>query len=382
MTIVRKIVYELLSLLNIVIPKKKRVFIYGGNELSGNSEAMFRYLINTGSINVMCVTNEKVLAYEKYKNAVFVNDSFFHAMWAYLTSQVVLDSSLHKVKIKPTKKQLSLQLWHGSPLKHLPKCGGIRYGAYYTYVVYASDLFKEEMKQSFGIDDNRLLLLGNPRNDDLFKHVSLPSQLSSSGKAVMWMPTFRRGIGLQEASRDIPILSKDNIPELETFLKRNRIKLFIKPHPLQMGGLKDMFSDYELSFIHLVTDNDLRKHGITLYEMLGSMDALLTDYSSVFFDYLLIDRPIGFAIDDIEEYSQKRGFALSPPESYMPGAIIQTYQDLLRFFNNVNDEIDMFKKERKKINQLVNYYQDDRSAERCTKYIMKALNLEQQGDVQ
>ena len=53
--------------------------------------------------------------------------------------------------------------------------------------------------------------------------------------------------------------------------------------------------------------------------MLGSSDALITDYSSVYFDYLLLDKPIGFTVDDMELYIKDRGFIFNNPEEYMPG---------------------------------------------------------------
>ena len=374
MVIVRKIVYGLLSFMNLFIPKQNRVFIYGGQELTGNSEAMLWYLAENTDIDVVCITNEKIRSFEKYRNVKFKSDSILNAMFAYFTSRVVLDSSLHTVKMRPTKKQVSIQLWHGSPLKHLPKSNTIKNGKYYTRIAYASDLFKNEMKQSFGIDDDQLLLIGNPRNDLLFQKTELPSSCSDGRKLIVWMPTFRRGIGLQEASRDIPIVTKDNCKDLERFLKEHKIRLFIKPHPLQMGGLSELFDEGEYEAIHLLTDVELRQNGLTLYGFLGQMDALLTDYSSVYFDYLLLNRPIGFAIDDIDEYSKSRGFALDPPEKYMPGKKIRNYQDLIDFLSDVETGRDEYQADREQVNEQVNYYKDGDSSERCYRLIVDALN--------
>ena len=62
----------------------------------------------------------------------------------------------------------------------------------------------------------------------------------------------------------------------------------------------------------------------TLYHLLSQTDAMISDYSSVYGDYLLTDKPIGFAFNDLEEYKKSRYIPLSPLEDYMPGMRINT----------------------------------------------------------
>ncbi len=52
------------------------------------------------------------------------------------------------------------------------------------------------------------------------------------------------------------------------------------------------------------------KEGLQLYEFIHCADALVSDYSSVAIDYLLLDRPLGFTLDDYKEYTQSRGWVL------------------------------------------------------------------------
>lgn len=374
--IIRLIAYDAFSIVNRFIPKKQRLFIYGGAELSGNSEAMLRYFVENTELPITCIAEKRDSKYNSARQVTFKDNTLWNAFIATVTSRVVLDSSLHTIKMRPRQDQLFLQMWHGSPLKHLPKSKRINNGLYYSYVCYSSPLFKEEMQKCFGIDDNKMFLTGNPRNDYLFKGCELPKEYSHSGKTVIWMPTFRRGIGLRETSKDIPILNKDNVKELVAFLQKYNIKLFIKPHPLQLGGLADVIPAKEYSAIQLLTDEDLMAHSISLYELLGNTDALITDYSSVYFDYLLIDRPIGFAIDDYKEYSANRGFALHPAEYYMPGKKMQTLQDLIDFLLDLVNERDPYSINRKTINEIVNYFQDANSCKRCAEFIDRYINIE------
>ena len=95
-----------------------------------------------------------------------------------------------------------------------------------------------------------------------------------------------------------------------------------------------------------------------MYKLLVQSDALITDYSSVFFDYLLIDKPIGFTIDDMESYRNKRGFVMKDPDYYMPGFRISSLEDLERFCLDSASEKDDFKAERSRVNALVYDFKD------------------------
>lgn len=63
----------------------------------------------------------------------------------------------------------------------------------------------------------------------------------------------------------------------------------------------------------------LEKKQIKLYELIGISDGLLSDYSSVAVDYLLLDRPLGYVLADYNIYKEKRGFVFEDPLEYMPG---------------------------------------------------------------
>ena len=104
-------------------------------------------------------------------------------------------------------------------------------------------------------------------------------------------------------------------------------------------------------------NEDLFKKGIKLYELLGNTDALLTDYSSVYFDYLLTDKPIGFTIDDFELYGKNRGgYAIDNPLEMMPGMKINTFDDLVQFLTCVSEGKDNYVAVRHQVNNLCNSF--------------------------
>lgn len=360
----RKNIYSLFSTLNLLIPKKKSIVIYGGSYLDDNSEAMFRYLVEHTDYRVICLA-DSMMKYSLRPNVKVKKCNYFNAVIAMLTSKVVIDSSYHTIKLKPTKNQLFIQCWHGSPLKYMHPSDGINNSVYYSKLFYAAEIFKEHMQTYFGAADSQMLCGGSPRNDYLFSDTPLPEQFHFSGKSAIWMPTFRHGIGRSESDIDIPVITESNVDALNQQLEKLNIRLYIKAHRLQMNGFQNLISNKHKNIV-LLSDSELKNNNIPLYSFLAHMDALLTDYSSVFYDYLLIDRPIGFVIDDFEQYKKNRGFAFDDPFELMPGDKIFNMDELLSFFDDIASGIDKYSSDRQRVNSLCNTFIDASNCRRCT----------------
>lgn len=114
-----------------------------------------------------------------------------------------------------------------------------------------------------------------------------------------------------------------------------------------------------LGNIKYIDDQYLYQNNLNLYKFLSGIDGLLTDYSSVYFDYLLLDRAIGFIVDDIDEYKNKRGFIVDEPLEIMPGKHIYTYNDLLDFLYSFQQNDSNFKEARGNINNLCNFFKEN-----------------------
>ena len=98
--------------------------------------------------------------------------------------------------------------------------------------------------------------------------------------------------------------------------RKNNYQLIVKSHPLYGENYDKMLKG--ISHISLFPDEKLKEWKIDLYEVLGATDFLITDYSSVYFDYLLLNKPIIFTPTDLEEYNEDRGFLLTPYEEWTP----------------------------------------------------------------
>ena len=106
-----------------------------------------------------------------------------------------------------------------------------------------------------------------------------------------------------------------------------------------------------------------------IYPVLKYSDALITDYSSIYFDYLLLDKPIIYYPIDLEEYQKKcRGF-YRPYEELTAGVKAYNEQELINAIQDVINGVDDYKEERKVLRDKIFKYQDGRNCERVVEWI-------------
>ena len=101
-----------------------------------------------------------------------------------------------------------------------------------------------------------------------------------------------------------------------------------------------------LTNIVYVENKDLEARDLQLYEFINCSDALVSDYSSVAIDYLLMDRPLGFTLDDYEAYTESRGWVFDDPLEYMPGEHIYNLEQFEQFVLDVKEGKDDYKEQR------------------------------------
>lgn len=340
------------SKLNTMIPKKRnRIVIYSNWGFRDNIRTLYQYLVDNGyqdKYEIVCASND---FYHLERDSRVKYTSIYRGLYYFLTSKYFF-YSFGKYPIKPSKKQMVVNLWHGMPLK---KIGNLEYGLenidynFFTKLVSSSDLFTPIMKTAFNAKDEQMLLVGNIRNDELFEE--------KKDKNIIWMPTYRNSKNYHD-SQDAFIFSLDEseFEDINTILAEYEHHLYIKLHPLEESQFK-FKNNY--SNIHMLSEDIISQHYGTLYKFLGTTSALITDYSSVFLDYYLLDRPVAFTINDYEEYKEKRGFVFDDIKSLMAGPTISNLEELLKFLLSVMNSEDEFYIERNKVNSIVNSIQRD-----------------------
>lgn len=372
----------LLSFVNQIIPKKKnRILFYdsGRNFLDDNTEAIYHWLKENGYEAeykfIVCVPKEtRKLPFSDYEPV-----GVLKGVIAFLTSKYVF-FSFGDFRIRPSKEQIVVNQWHATPTKRI---GKLTYDVNYqrerldnfTYVVSSSGILAPIIARAFGCPEEKVIVIGNARNDYLYSNKDalhiVGIERDMYKKLILWMPTFRTSNddrfhdgNTDESETMLPIIYKyDDLNKLDQVLSEEQILLVIKIHPMAV------FKKNECQNILIVTNDDIIPKGVRLYEFVKEFDSLITDYSSVYCDYLLLDRPIGFTLDDFEAYEKTRGFVFDNFINYMPGHHIYTVNDLISYVADIASGNDKYRDARRKITPVFCRFTDGKNCERLAKAV-------------
>ena len=264
--------------------------------------------------------------------------------------------------------QTFINLWHGCGYKNNVESD--KRVIYFDYVTVTGKAYIDVFRKVLRKPDANVLDLGYPRNENFFTSKSKAGEVVAEMKAeagadrmIMWMPTYRKSVFSRldadtgiESDTGLPVLYREeDLAEIDRWCREKKVLLVLKQHVLAKDYGADMT---ELKNIRFVNERDLHEYDADLYEMLGVSDALLTDYSSVATDYLLTDKPMGFTMDDFEEYKEARGFCFENVLDYMPGHYIYTIEDLKQFVADVADGKDPHAEWRARIMPEIHTYTD------------------------
>lgn len=155
--------------------------------------------------------------------------------------------------------------------------------------------------------------------------------------------------------------------ELNDALKDNHQYLIVKLHPYEMR----MFDNFNSQFSNVAfLNNDyLFENNLDLYELLGDTDFLITDFSSIYFDYLYLDKPIIFITNYLKQYEKVRGLLLSPYEDVTPGPCVNSQKELLQVLRHPDDK--QYKNQRFYWRELIDEVEDIDSCEPIFDYMTK-----------
>ena len=256
--------------------------------------------------------------------------------------------------------QRHINLWHGSGYKGT-HANPNKYTTRFDMVFVPGKLFVEPMMKFFGITkSDPIEITGYPRYDwllhpsDTAVKAAKHFQSEDANRLVVWMPTFRNDkhnvLNDTECIKQFPIIAtQEQWNEVDELCKKCGVTLLVKLHQLQR--------DYDINFdsmsnVKLLTNEQLDEQQVNLYEFLAVTHGLITDYSSVAIDYLVVDKPIGFTLDDFEMYNQTRGFVFDDPLEYMPGHHMYNMEDLKQFLTDVSKGADPHKADRERVRKV------------------------------
>lgn len=229
-------------------------------------------------------------------------------------------------------------------------------------------------------------VLGYPCNDNLFLDVDLYANNfwqktvkdSRHFKHIIgWLPTFRihrcsTKIGSGNIlPMGIPLIQNETeLENLNNYLQSKNILLAIQIHHAQLIN----FPEKNFSNIVFISQQLKYNMNVSTMNLMHSFDALITDYSAAYYEFLLLNRPIALSIDDFEIYKEHNGFVLDYFD-YIKGVYLKTIKDLLNFIDDVDNGIDSAKEIREKSLHRIHKYIDDQSTKRVVDYLIKRAKL-------
>jgi len=287
-----------------------------------------------------------------------------------------------------------VQLWHGSPLKKLnldspnvldvgplgriPGVKAVMRAMYrlgtrsISVFPVACPEFVPSMCTAFGLTPREVLAIGEPRGDQLF--AGTPEERRAASRAVwertipdlgdrrliLQAPTWRDG----EVDPTIP--SPSDYRRIEEFCRRTESILVIRPHPKSVG-------DYHFtSDVVRVLDASVQPE---IMPLLWGVDVLVTDYSSILFDYSATGGPILYLAPDLEHYRATRGLYIDYAD-ICGGALLTTWDDVVDRMESWTDpaRLALESAQTRRIFDRFITHRDGRNSERTAARVLELLS--------
>lgn len=255
-------------------------------------------------------------------------------LFLFLRSKYVFHTHGHYHFFKGSKNRTIVCLWHGMPLKtiELLDPSARRSPFHSDYAIATSEFFQKVMAQAFGMPESRVLVTGLPRNDALRVKKEIPTDFAQQGyrRMAVWMPTFRRSFfGDVRADSNVDVVTPELLAKIDQHLDQTQTVCFLKLHPMDHlnADLKGSYAN-----IRILRSNDDGGKYDTYEDLLAAADCLMTDFSSVYIDFALTRRPIGFYVPDQHQYI--RGFIGDVMRNVgFPGAQLNTPAEIAGFLS-------------------------------------------------
>lgn len=307
--------------------KKKRVLFssFYGRQCSGDPKAIYEKLLSLKTEHeLIWVLNKPGSLSIKAVNRYSLKHLFYLA-----TCEFRIDNCQESHYLKPKSSTTYIQTWHGSPLKKIAqdlddafiahKQDWLLDANYWDFLFAPSIEIAEIFSKAFKIDNKKVINTGNPRNEILgnsdtilMNKVKTSLNIPSTKKIILYAPTFRD----DEQGKFYLKLSKDKIVNA----LGSDYLLLVRLH----SNIKHLVNgSFDNENIMNVTEYD------DIQELMLISDILITDYSSVFFDFAITEKPMLFYPYDIDKYKNTlRGFYFDY-QSTVPGKVVYDEDSLI-----------------------------------------------------
>ncbi|MEL0537487.1 glycosyltransferase [Staphylococcus debuckii] len=331
------------------------------------SHKKYKHLKHIWVVDTQKKKQEFAKVYKHYSNVEFVVKESNDCLQMLTTAKYILNNSTFPAYFTKKANQVYVNTWHGTPIKAmgldvednlLGSQNIIRNFLSSDILVSPNTHTSEIFKRAFsleGLYSGELLEIGYPRIDltlnadkkKVFKHLKQSGLHMSDREIILFAPTWR-GSDVNK-----PEDSLKDVYRMIMELKNNtEYQVLVKVHPfVYKTALK-----YKELKPYLVPDS------FDTNELLSVIDLLVTDYSSIFFDYLVTDKPMIFYSPDYEDYKNDRGFYIKPDA--LPGPSVFNTDDLIEAVNHAQTNTSKYARQYQKFKDLYVPYEDGKVTER------------------
>jgi CDP-glycerol glycerophosphotransferase len=316
-------------LLNEMVPKKRQAILVLYPDFESSTPVLLAGLKRRGIATVL------VLSAAADRSSVpagvkVCREGSWRYVWLMMRSQWIFFTHVHFAGIT-SRRQRVINLWHGMPIKAIQLLDGGSEPVPADLTIASGSVFVPLLAAAFGVPEDSVQVLPHPRlealasgsQDTLRKLGVEPSNYRS---IIAWMPTFRGrheaddGTGLSSGL----LLNDQLLQQLSELMVRCNGLLLLRRHPYEASG-----APVSAPHVHELLDEQLRSTGVGTYDVLAGCDALISDISSVWIDYLYCDKPVLIYFPDRSAYEGERKLLLDPFDDWSPSPVLETPAELL-----------------------------------------------------
>lgn len=382
-------------LLVCIVPQRPEQWVFGalrGNAYDGNAKYLFEYVNKQTDIKAAWITRKSALV-KQMRAKGYRCFSFYslRGLWFAMNSKVAVVTHMGNnwrgdlPFFALNRKSRLVQLWHGIPLKKigfddsiysqkkpdavtrllsLPTLKVFPFSQRIKYpdiVIALSEETRRLFSSAFRVDSKLVKITGYPRNDVLF--TPMRDCRMDVVKAI-FMPTFR---GEEGAAPDLLAQTNFDIDAIDKFCIDRQIEIDIKLHPFNFPTSEMLHEIAKSEFVRFINVDDV-------YPQLSNYDVLITDYSSVYFDFLLLDRPMIFFPFNHDDFVKRDRELYFDYDEVTPGPKANSWAEVLSFLADLEKLESDYRLVRQQIKQTFHEFQDAGSCQRVCSAIKDCVN--------
>jgi CDP-glycerol glycerophosphotransferase len=379
--------YALGAVATAVVPRRANLWVFGcGSGIGEGALELFRYVrqADAGIAVVWLARDSHELAAARELGLPAVLRSSWRGFRSTLRARVaVVTHGFGDVNRFGVRGAFVVQLWHGIPLKRIQLDSPVTFPGPLGSVLKrlyrrnasrigllpaASELSAARLRTAFGLPSERVAVTGDPRDDVLLRGMDSERRATArtllsrtigdvgDSRVVLYAPTWRDG----ESDPGVP--NADEWRMIGDRLEAEDSLLVLRPHPHSVGEYRaGVATSPRIRMLDAASQNDVTP-------VLPAVDILVTDYSSIAYDFALTGRPIAFLAPDVERYSAARGL-YQPYDEFSGGTAVTTWPALLELIGDESARQRLADHSRA-LAQTVHAFHDGRNTERVYEEII------------